>query len=349
MEDRIYWENRFDLDQLRAVDVAENYLDEMLRQGFPRNAQTQALLRRHMPMSQTVLEEGVLQVVYGGNLDAYLQDEEDGALLAIAEQSFYNNMRAYEEWLSDAQFDLAGLTDDLRDVVVEPLRTAQDLFGDFPYLTRLYTTLSAEEMTVDPLFSFNPDLAEVSNIRGAGARWECPEGKEEEIDPAELVLVVTLADGREVRTRPYADLNSDPDPLPLQPAAAVVERMAESGQPELIFRATNIELDLEAAELPTRLSLLPNFPNPFNSGTVLPFLIADSEPEGSLFSMRIFNVLGQPVRTVFEGALRAGYGSVEWDGLDEEGRSAPSGAYFYQLQNRSEPSFLAVRKLIVLR
>ncbi len=44
------------------------------------------------------------------------------------------------------------------------------------YLTRLYTTMSADEMTVDPLFSFNADLADVDNVRTADMILECPEG-----------------------------------------------------------------------------------------------------------------------------------------------------------------------------
>ena len=67
-------------------------------------------------------------------------------------------MAAYEKYTADLAFDPGAFADDLNTVIVEPLRVTQALFGDFPYLTRLYTTLSAEEMTVDPMFSFNPDL-----------------------------------------------------------------------------------------------------------------------------------------------------------------------------------------------
>ena len=38
--------------------------------------------------------------------------------------------------------------------------------GAHRYLTRLYSTLSPEEMTLDPEFTFNPDMTEdVSNVR----------------------------------------------------------------------------------------------------------------------------------------------------------------------------------------
>ena len=46
----------------------------------------------------------------------------------------------------------------------------------------------------------------------------------------------------------------------------------------------------------------------------------------------IFNMLGQPVRTVVAGALPAGMHRVEWDGRDGAGRDVASGSYFYRLQ-----------------
>ena len=319
MRDRIYQDGRFDLDRLQTISDPVEYIDQLLRQGFPRDAQMQALLRRHIPMPGRVLEEGVLQVRYGGDREAYRTAEEEGRLLTEAEQSFYNNIALYEEWMEEAEFDLAPLTDEIRDVIVEPLRAGQDLFGDFPYLTRLYTTLSAEEMTVDPMFSFNPDLPDVSNIRTADARWECPEGKEE--DPEAVILVITLADGREIRSRPFAGQN--PDLLRLLPAASLVQRMDESGPPETLVRATSVaDVDLTAF-VPDQVALLANYPNPFNAGTVLPFHIPAALPDGTLYTIQVYNLLGQPVRTVFAGSLGAGLNQVEWDGKDEAGRAVP--------------------------
>ena len=70
-----------------------------------------------------------------------------------------------------------------------------------PYLTRLYTTLSADEMTLDPMFSYNPDLPEVSNVHAADAYWDCADPETTPLE--EWELVVTLADDREFRTLPF--------------------------------------------------------------------------------------------------------------------------------------------------
>ncbi len=232
MADRLYREGQYDLDRLRAYKDPVDFLDDMLRQGFPRDNQTQALIRRHIPMSQTVLEQGVLAVVYRGDQEAYNRAVEDTTLQAAAERSFYNNMGAYREYLTDFTFDASAFADDLNAVIIEPLRVAQNLMGDYPYLTRLFTTLSADEMTVDPMFDFNPDLPDVSNTRTADARLECPEGDPDKINFEEIVLIVTLKDGREIRSQPYK--NRPPGPTLFRSAAAVVEQMDSSGDPVMV-------------------------------------------------------------------------------------------------------------------
>ena len=228
MQGRFYEEGRFDLDVLRGLKDPVDFLDELFRQGFPRDAQTQALIRRHIPIPTAVLEQGVLQVVFRGDEEAYARAEADGTLQGIAEQSFYNNMELYREWITDLVFDQMAFADELDEVIVVPLRDAEDLVRDFSYLTRLYTTLSADEMTVDPSFSFNPELPDVSNTHTANARFECADPSK----PEDVVLVVTLRDGREIRSRPFA--NGRPDGPILFRSAATIEQLAESGPPEWI-------------------------------------------------------------------------------------------------------------------
>ena len=61
--------------------------------------------------------------------------------------------------------------------VVDPL--LQTLRDRYPYVTRLYGQMSPEEMTVDPVFDFNPDLADVTNIHDLTDRsdlYPCQDG-----------------------------------------------------------------------------------------------------------------------------------------------------------------------------
>ncbi len=49
-------------------------------------------------------------------------------------------------------------------MVIKPLEDTAKLFASSRYLTRLYTTLSADEMTLDPEFDVNDELGDVSNV-----------------------------------------------------------------------------------------------------------------------------------------------------------------------------------------
>jgi len=62
---------------------------------------------------------------------------------------------------------------ELEKTVIEPVKRVQTLIDSHPEITRMYTTLSADEMTLDPLFTFNPDLPAVSNQHVAERIVEC--------------------------------------------------------------------------------------------------------------------------------------------------------------------------------
>ena len=91
-----------------------------------------------------------------------------------------------------------------------------------------------------------------------------------------------------------------------------------------------------------------NYPNPFNPETTIPFtlgeeLFASGRPV--VVSVRIFNLLGQPVAYPVALGHSAGPGvevnnldytqpgrhEAYWDGTDQSGRPVASGIYFMQL------------------
>lgn len=85
-------------------------------------------------------------------------------------------------------------------------------------------------------------------------------------------------------------------------------------------------------ELPSRITLHQNFPNPFNPSTTIRFDVAQA---GNV-RVTIFDVLGREVAAVFEGPVTAGSHSVTWDGLDHEGVAVPSGSYIYRVEAGNE-------------
>ena len=86
-------------------------------------------------------------------------------------------------------------------------------------------------------------------------------------------------------------------------------------------------LDVEkVSDAPGDFRLGQNYPNPFNPSTVIGFTL----PKGGRTSLKIYNVLGKEVATVFDKTLDAGTHQVTFDGA-----SLPSGVYLYRLQSGS--------------
>ena len=62
---------------------------------------------------RAVLEEGVLDVVFDGDREAYDLIREEGQLQRLADRSFYNNIRAYDRYIADREFNAVAFADDL--------------------------------------------------------------------------------------------------------------------------------------------------------------------------------------------------------------------------------------------
>ena len=90
-------------------------------------------------------------------------------------------------------------------------------------------------------------------------------------------------------------------------------------------------------------SLAQNYPNPFNPTTTIRFEI----PRAELVSLRIYNLLGQEVRTLIHNQMAAGSHEVQWNGTDDHARMVSSGIYLYRLETNT--GFVRTRKLIFLK
>ena len=96
------------------------------------------------------------------------------------------------------------------------------------------------------------------------------------------------------------------------------------------------------SETPTDFALLDNYPNPFNPTTEIRFQL----PEDSHVVVRIFNTLGQEIRTLADSPYAAGFHSVRWDAADNNGNAVSSGIYLYQLK---AGSFSQIKKMSLIR
>ena len=102
---------------------------------------------------------------------------------------------------------------------------------------------------------------------------------------------------------------------------------------------------LLALLIPEETALLPNYPNPFNPETWIPYQLS----EAAEVTLTIYAVNGTKVRTLALGLMPAGiYQSrsraAYWDGKNDVGESVASGVYFYTL---TAGEFTSTRKMLI--
>ncbi|MCI0696176.1 carboxypeptidase regulatory-like domain-containing protein [candidate division KSB1 bacterium] len=83
------------------------------------------------------------------------------------------------------------------------------------------------------------------------------------------------------------------------------------------------------ATIPKTIELYGNYPNPFNPTTQIAFGL----PSVMRVKIRVFNVLGEEVAVLQDGAMNAGVHHLTWDGRNAAGREAGTGLYLYRLES----------------
>ncbi|MCC7264939.1 MAG: choice-of-anchor D domain-containing protein, partial [Candidatus Latescibacteria bacterium] len=93
-------------------------------------------------------------------------------------------------------------------------------------------------------------------------------------------------------------------------------------------RAKLVDLARALFGLPGDCELEPAYPNPFNSQTLIPYLL----PAPGEVHLEVYDLLGQRVRVLASGPTAAGRHLVVWDGRDDLGRPLASGLYLCRLR-----------------
>jgi hypothetical protein len=93
---------------------------------------------------------------------------------------------------------------------------------------------------------------------------------------------------------------------------------------------------------PQSFVLRQNYPNPFNPETRIAYEIGKS----GQVTIKIFNVLGQEMRTLVDEVKSAGAFEVIWDGWDNTGQRVPGGLYFYRMETHGHK---VTRKMTLLQ
>ena len=94
----------------------------------------------------------------------------------------------------------------------------------------------------------------------------------------------------------------------------------------------------------TSFSLRPAYPNPFGGGNGT--LIAFTVPKATTASLRVYDLHGRVVKTLYSGGITQGLYQFDWLGRDEAGRRAASGIYFMRL---TTPETTLIQKVMFVR
>jgi len=103
---------------------------------------------------------------------------------------------------------------------------------------------------------------------------------------------------------------------------------------------------MDVSELDTKIpfsyTLFPPLPNPAKRSVRITYAI----PHSTQVNLRIYNPLGQLIRTLIDEEKKPGFYTITWDGADDLGRMLPAGVYFYQFTTEE---FSDTKKTVLLK
>jgi Uncharacterized protein conserved in bacteria (DUF2330) len=230
MRDVLDAPNRFGtVEQLAAQSTPGLFVQHLLSNGFVPVTQVssggfgpvfapallpqlKALLLSYLPLPSSFTAQGITEDQFLGQLDFYLGD-----------------FRAQNPGLFtgyEFSFNAQTLSAEVFDKIVKPAREAGALFKAFPTLTRLYTTLSPQDMSKDPVFSYNPALPGVSRDHTATLEVNCGLSGDSFTSPSVLVTEqgwsLPFPNGRG---------GAQGNTFTTSPGALRIETLAEEGSP----------------------------------------------------------------------------------------------------------------------
>jgi type IX secretion system substrate protein len=110
----------------------------------------------------------------------------------------------------------------------------------------------------------------------------------------------------------------------------------------LIIQSSNIVNVEKENNIVAEFKLEQNYPNPFNPTTNIKY----SVPKTSNVKLRIYNIMGQLVKTLVNENKVPGLYNIEWNGTNENNSRVASGVYFSRFES---DNFTAYKKMILLK
>jgi len=276
----------------------------------------------------------------GGGLTFHVS----GMQYSVTPFGFVENVWINDEPLQDSRIYRVALNEFVADFANQ--------FPIIQFLSRVDTAFGADAAAKQYLSSLGTFDAGVIQM---GRVWDAtktsllsftPEDNEVMIDWEPKVDVASFNIYRKQGAAPFAKLNSTPitatnfHDATAQRGVSYYYQLEEIRTNGLSFRQPPVLNN--APVIPEASYLHQNFPNPFNAATKIVFGV----PEPARVAVRIYNVLGQEVRTLLNADRDAGEYEVQWSGDNSEGIPAASGLYIVEL---STPSYRHARTIVLVR
>jgi MYXO-CTERM domain-containing protein len=150
----------------------------------------------------------------------------------VPAQEFWNNLPVYVDQIDLEAWDDVAFAAALSERIIEPGLHAVDLLDTWPKLTRLHTTISPAEMTIDPMFVANADLPDVDNRAPATVRrLQCDGESIYEVDLEGVSTPVCVPSGQAYPSA-FASEAGWGETMPL---ALRVEQIPSMGPPQVVI------------------------------------------------------------------------------------------------------------------
>ena len=226
---------------------------------------------------------------------------------------------------------------------------------------RMYLDARAALPSVGEDFVLDVSLADFVAVKGYGLQVQYEASKLEFVEArtdqplggSDLATPQVLANEAGVLTvAAYGDEVSDGEvtlSLVFRPTTEIENTSIEITGSETYdsafgFNRLALPAPVQVQTRPAVFALANNYPNPFNPATTIKYAL----PQAADVELTVYNVLGQPVRTLVAENQSAGRYVVEWDATNDSGHSLSSGMYFYHLE-AGGGEFREVKKMLLLK
>ena len=192
------------------------------------------------------------------------------------------------------------------------------------------------------------DLILVSNSFGVEvpAYPKADVNKDGKVDITDLLLVAAHFGESGTSNAPSAPVGINSEHFELMEQWLTEARLTHDGTPLFQRGIATLERLINAV-VPRETTLLPNYPNPFNPETWIPYDLAEDVD----VHIYIYNLKGESICQLslgFQtaGTYRTSSRAAYWDGRNVVGERVASGVYFYTLQ---AGQFKATRQMVILK